>query len=257
MGKAEEHIRFSVVIPVYNGVKTIERTLDSVLNQTYSAHEIIVVDDASTDETCTLIERHYVGKVNLIKTKVNAGSSAARNAGMEKATGDYIAFLDADDIWHTDKLRIMNELLAANPDIYLLYHTYTLENVEDIVVPQPFTSSVVPFYRMLPGNLISTSCAVVRNNKTFRFESSMRYTEDYDLWLRIAYRQKMYFADLALTQLLRGITTAGGISADKWKMRKGELLAYTRLIKLNLFFVFLVPFLWGYSLLKHVYKMLK
>lgn len=257
MGQAGGNIRFSVVIPVYNGVKTIERTLDSVLLQAYGAHEIIVVDDASTDNTCALIERRYVGKVNLIKATINAGSSVARNAGMDAASGDYIAFLDADDIWHKDKLLIMNELLTANSDMYLLYHTYTLQNVAEIVLPRPYTLCAVPFYRLLPGNTISTSCAVVRNNSTFRFESSMRYTEDYDLWLRIAYRQKIYFADLPMTQLLRGITTAGGISADKWKMRKGELCAYTRLIKLNLFFVFLVPFLWGYSLLKHVYKMLR
>jgi teichuronic acid biosynthesis glycosyltransferase TuaG len=254
MGQAGAHIRFSVVIPVYNGVKTIERTLDSVLNQTYGAHEIIVVDDASTDDTCALIERRYVGKVNLIKATINAGSSVARNAGMDAASGDYIAFLDADDIWHKDKLLIMNELLTATADVYLLYHAYTLENVADIVLPRPDTAAAMPFYSLLPGNTISTSCAVVRNDKLFRFEPGMRHTEDYDLWLRIAYSQKVFFADLPLTQLLRGITTAGGISADKWKMRKGELRAYGRLVKLNPFFVFLIPFLWVYSLLKHVYK---
>ena len=82
----------------------------------------------------------------------------------------------------------------------------------------------------------------------------MRYLEDFDLCLRVGYKHKLYFVDIPLTQLYRKVNSAGGISENKWKMRKGEMRAYTRLPKLNPLFVFLLPFLLVSSLGKHVIK---
>jgi hypothetical protein len=113
----------------------------------------------------------------------------------------------------------------------------------------------LPFVKLLAGNVIATSCAIIRNNPGFRFESSMRYTEDYDLWLRIGYRHKIHFINIPLTQIFRPFLSKGGISENKWKMRKGEMRAYRRLTKLNPLFVLLLPFLLVSSLGKHVVKM--
>lgn len=247
-------MKFSVVIPVYNGAATIERAVESVLAQSKPAFEIVVVDDASTDSTVSRIGGRFGGQVNLIRLKENGGSSVARNAGMEAATGDYIAFLDADDTWHRDKLRIVEEALASNPGIGLLFHRSTAADFETLPLPVYSGVSKISFLSLLPRNIIQTPCAVLRNDPAFRFEPSMRYMEDYDLWLRVTYRHGAYFLDLPLTRLFRPVTSPGGISARKWLMRKGELTAYTRLVKLSPVFVFLLPLLWLNSLVKHFLK---
>ena len=252
----EGEIKFSVVIPVYNAGQTIERAIDSVLAQSLPAYEIIVVDDASNDNTREILESKYASGITYIQKINNTGSSVARNTGMDAATGDYITFLDADDTWHKDKLLLINTIFKANPGITLFYHPYTQENISDKVLPGDIILYRLPFIKLLPSNRIATSCLLLRNEPSFRFEPSMRYTEDYDLCLRIGFKYKIYFINIALTQIFRKFTSKGGISENTWKMRKGEIRAYTRLIKLNPLFLFLLPFLITSSIGKHIYKKL-
>ena len=249
-----EGLRFSVIMPAYNAGKTIERALDSVLEQSYPAHEIIVVDDCSKDNTATILQNRYSGKVKVIQKVNNTGSSVARNTGMDIATGDYFAFLDADDVWHKDKLQLVNTILTAQPAITLFYHPYTQADIAHKKLPENIIVYKLPFIKLLPGNPIATSCLVLKNRPEFRFEPSMRYTEDYDLCLRIGYKYKLYFIDIPLTRIFRKFTSSGGISENTWKMRKGEMRAYRRLLSLNPLFIFLLPFLLLSSLGKHLYK---
>ena len=108
-------MKISVVIPAYNAGKYIGRTIDSVLAQTRLADEIIVVDDGSTDNTAEVIRR-YGEKVKYIH-QANAGASAARNTGIKAACGEWIAFLDGDDEWVSQKLRLQVEHLERNPEL--------------------------------------------------------------------------------------------------------------------------------------------
>src|ERR1043165_8653356 len=94
--------RISVVIPTYNSAPFLPETLDSVFAQTYPAHEVIVVDDGSTDNTEEVL-RAYAGRITYVK-QANAGVSSARNAAIERATGNWFALLDSDDIWKPQKL---------------------------------------------------------------------------------------------------------------------------------------------------------
>ena len=250
-------IKFSVIIPAYNAEQTIVRAIESVLAQTYKNYEIIVIDDASKDNTVSLLKTRYPSQVGLIKKVMNSGSSVSRNLGMDNASGDYVAFLDADDIWHKDKLALVNTILSANPVINLFYHPYTQENITDKLLPETITVFKLPFIKLLPANLIATSCAVIKNNPEFRFDPVMRYTEDYDLWLRIGYKYKLYFVSIPLTRIFRPFTSEGGISSNRWKMRKGEMRAYRKLLKLNPLFLLLLPVLWLSSLGKHLVKMIR
>jgi teichuronic acid biosynthesis glycosyltransferase TuaG len=249
------HIRFSVVIPVYNAEKTIAASIDSVLQQSLRAHEIIVVDDCSTDGTADLVKSYgeQVKNVQLIK---NNGPSVARNKGMDIATGDYIAFLDHDDVWHRNKLALINSILEAQRQIEFIYHPFTLEDINTIKLPESGVVYRLPFVKLLARNVIGTPCVVMKRSIPLRFEPTMRYTEDYDLWLRTGYKHKLYFIDIPLTQIGRPVLSGGGLSGNKWKMRKGEMRAYRRLLKLNLLFIFLLPFLLFGSILKHIGKML-
>lgn len=246
-------IRFSVVIPAYNAAKTIGRAIDSCLRQSHQAHEIIIIDDASTDDTAEIVKQYH-GNIQYIKLLKNVGSGTARNKGMGIATGDYIAFLDADDTWHENKLGICASILNGVPGISLLYHTYTLNDISSVNIPGGATVYQTPFVKLLQKNLIATPCVVIRNDKKYEFNTDMRYMEDYDLWLRIAYKHKAYFIDIPLTQLGRPVLSEGGVSANKWSMRKGELKAFTRLVRLNPLFILSLPLLYTYSLGKHIFK---
>jgi teichuronic acid biosynthesis glycosyltransferase TuaG len=248
-------IKFTVIIPAYNAAQTITRAVDSVLAQSYPAHEVIVVDDASKDDTVTILQDKYGDKIRIIQKVANGGSSIARNTAMNEASGDYVVFLDADDIWHRDKLALLDTILGSKPGISLFYHPYTMEDISNKRLPEDITVYKLPFIKLLPANLIATSCAIIRNDPSFRFDPVMRYTEDYDLWLRIGYRHRIFFIDIPLTQIFRPFTSGGGISENKWKMRKGEMRAYRKLVRLNPLFLPLLPILWVSSLGKHLYKL--
>lgn len=112
----------SVVIPVYNGAGTIARAIESVLAQTYQAHELIVVDDGSTDDTAAVVA-DFGARVRYIR-QPNSGVSAARNAGAAAATGDWLAFLDADDWYYPDRLRWHAQWIGRDPSLDFLTGDY-------------------------------------------------------------------------------------------------------------------------------------
>lgn len=244
--------KFSVVIPTYNSGKYLLRAMQSVFDQSFRDYEIIVVDDASTDDTEQLIAP-FLDKVSYIRKIYNSGSAIARNAGIDVAKGDFIAFLDADDSWHPDKLLVINTILEGANGIKIMYHSYSLAETF-AAIPENITLYKLPYVKLLLHNRIATPCAVVKRELGYRFEASMRYSEDYDLWLRIGYKHNVYFINVPLTKLYRPINSSGGVSAHKWKMRKGELKAYTRLVKLNPFFMLLLPFLYTSSIIRHLLK---
>ena len=108
--------RISVVIPAYNAESTIKRAVDSVINQTRVADEIIIVDDGSSDRTTQTVEDNYGSKVRCIR-QVNGGVASARNRGIRESTGNWIAFLDADDEWLPDKIAAQMNILEENPHL--------------------------------------------------------------------------------------------------------------------------------------------
>ena len=129
--------RFSVIIPAFNAASTLARAIESVRQQSWQAHEIIVVDDGSTDATVD-IARQFGAAVRLIQ-QTNRGVSVARNAGASAATGDWLAFLDADDWYAADRLRLHAEWIAEDPTLDFLTGDYE--------------------YRDATGSLLGTSMA--------------------------------------------------------------------------------------------------
>ncbi len=112
-------IRISVVIPVRNGERYLREAIDSVLAQTLLPFEVIVVNDGSTDRSGAILDSY--GAALLRIDQPNAGTAAARNAGVRAARGDTLAFLDQDDLWSTDKLRLQSDLLLASPSTQLAW----------------------------------------------------------------------------------------------------------------------------------------
>ena len=113
----------SVIIPVYNRFQTIQYCIESVLIQSYQDFEIIVVDDLSTDNTCDIVESLKDARIRLIKLDKKGGAQVARNKGIIEARGEWIAFLDSDDLWEDKKLEIqVDELKKHNFDSNIVIH---------------------------------------------------------------------------------------------------------------------------------------
>ena len=243
-------MKISVVIPAYNAAKTIRQTLESCLQQSYPPHEIWIVDDCSTDNTTSVVKEY--ASVNLITLTKNAGPSACRNAGWGAATGDIIAFLDADDVWHPEKLDILNKVFGAHATLKFLGHPYTLKSFGE---PIPEVSLVKQCYlSILISNPFQSSCISVRRDIDELFDPSFRYCEDQEFALRVAYKYGCFNMPVPLTKLGRPQLTEGGASGNHWKMRKGELKAYSAIWKSNPLFALAIPALWLFSFAKHIRK---
>jgi len=197
-------MKFSVVIPLYNKAPYIIRAIDSVLNQTMPAHEIIVVDDGSDDVGGELVENLNNPKVRLFKQE-NLGQGAARNHGIKVATNDMIAFLDADDEWLPDFLEHIYWLWQNFPACGA-YATasYTIRQAGNIVYsdlsllpPAPWIGIIPNFFELFQHGLAFNSSSVVIPKRIIDeiggFRVDTRQSEDFDLWARIAIEYPIAF----------------------------------------------------------------
>lgn len=252
-------MKYSVVIPVYNASGTIVNTINSCLQQHLPPMEIILVDDHSSDDGLKVIKKEFAAEVNehlikILKNSENEGPSAARNKGWDAASGDHVAFLDSDDIWHPAKMKICAKVLQQQPDTDLLWHDYKLGELPAYNGPSDneIVANPTRISHFLTRNPLSSSAIIFKRKCAIRFNGSMRYCEDYEIALRTIYTSKVLHLPLFLTQIGRPILTSGGLSSNLKKMRLGELRSYYGLTKLNPLFWGLMPFLITWSFLKHL-----
>lgn len=188
--------KVSVIIPTYNCGQYICQAVDSVLAQTYRDFELVVVDDGSTDNTRELLMQF--GKNLRYIYQENKGMTAARNTGIKNSSGEYIAFLDSDDIWLPNKLERQVKLLDEAPEVGLVYcwHYYIDEQGNrckfwNNEVGRSFESGSRLFEKLIERNVISGggSTPVIRREclaKSGMFDEALSYCGDWDLWLRIS-----------------------------------------------------------------------
>lgn len=190
--------KVSVIIPTYQRAHVVSQAIESVLAQTYRDYEIIVVIDGSTDNTEEVLAR-FGDKITVICQK-NKGLAGARNTGIRASQGQYIAFLDDDDLWVSNKLEKQLAYFETNPTIGLVYSDGFFFN-EKGVLPDKWTSVYPPpqiwhFLTLFERNVILVSTVVVRReclDKVGLFDETLRSCEDYDLWLRIIEKFSIYF----------------------------------------------------------------
>lgn len=188
----------SVIVPTYNRAHQLPRTLDSILCQSCSPKEIIVVDDGSTDETLALMTSEYPEIVFI--QQQNTGVSSARNVGIKRASGDWIAFLDSDDEWLPEKLEIQMKALYENPEIKIC-HTNEIwirngKRVNPKKKHEKFGGWI--FQKCLPLCCISPSSVIIHKSifkEIGLFDYSLPVCEDYDLWLRITARNPVLYVE--------------------------------------------------------------
>ena len=189
----------TVIIPTYNRAQRVCRAVSSVLDQTFTDFEIIVIDDASTDDTGERLEE-FGNRIKVIRHPENKGVSAARNSGLKKAKGEYISLLDSDDYWMADKLRVQVDFFKENPDAVISQaREMWIRNGKHV---NPAKKHLKPsgdiFIPSLKLCLVSPSAVMFKKSlldEIGMFDEEFPVCEDYDLWLRIAYKYPVYLIE--------------------------------------------------------------
>ncbi len=182
----------SAVIPTYNYGRFVGDAVRSVLEQTYANREVIVVDDGSTDDTRARLAP-YLDRIRYVYQE-NQGLSAARNTGIRTATGDWIALLDSDDLWHSRKLELQVRYLRAHPEVGLLGsdHVYDLAGGWPQVPDDgEATAGDITLDELVMSTRFSPSSALIRKDcfeQVGLFDTNLRSAEDRDMWVRLACR---------------------------------------------------------------------
>lgn len=254
----------SVIVPVYNSAKSIERCLKSVLNQTSKATlQIIVVNDGSKDNTVDIVRQFIkiegVDNIEIID-KTNGGVSSARNVGMMAAKGRWIALLDSDDEWLPEKIERQLAVLHAHPDIDFLGCNVTSWTAGILGIKKTKLTKIklweqfISWYPSTPTVIFKREVI----SDVGIYDENMTHAEDGQFLLRILMKKNCWFMPDKLVEIGGGKPPFGhsGLSADLKAMKNGQILilkfAYNAK-KIN--FVQYIVF-WGYLVFKHIRRVL-
>ena len=232
MPHMKSHVPVSVIVPCYCCSATLERSVESILSQTFLPSELVLVNDGSVDDgrTLQLIQEFYSRinniffHVKVIDLEMNRGPGFARNAGWDAAEYEYISFLDADDAWHPQKLEIQYHYMQSNRNIDLSAHDSGFnENCRGNFEGGGESWEPVRLLSLLFKNKISTRSVMLKRDCQLRFNPLMRYSEDYDLWLRVVSSGgQASYLNRQLAYIYRPEWSVGGLSGNLWAMQKGE-----------------------------------
>ncbi len=245
---------FSIVIPVFNGERSILAAVESCLRQTVLPDEIIVIDDASTDHTAEIISAIGSGLIVYVKNDQNKGVSFSRNKGIKMAKYSWIMFLDADDIFYPEKIGIIKQCIEADHSFSAIGHGFDVQSDKEHIPAKWHENMLLKPVKvndvLLRNPMVTPSLTVSADNKML-FNEAMIQAEDHDFILRTVEKFPVVYLDLPLCSLSRMPLTQGGLSSNKWKMRLGEMSMYTDYCKRKKIYP-AIPFFLLFSLLKHL-----
>jgi glycosyltransferase involved in cell wall biosynthesis len=245
----------SVVVPVYNAAQFLRETLESILDQTYRQFEIIAVNDGSTDSSLEILEE-YADRIQCIHQE-NQGVAIARNVGVDRSLGDYVAFCDADDIWFPRKLEWQMDIVKRHPCVGVVGGS--MEKIDELgrrldsyqrpsgLHDQPMNLKQI---LLMEGNVIGMSTSLIRKEifqeiGGFQPGNKDLRAEDYDLWIRASEKTQIYLASRNVGQyrVLKNSRSHGSLrkeygaqfqllriyrreySPDCYKIRKAKIYA--------------------------------
>jgi teichuronic acid biosynthesis glycosyltransferase TuaG len=181
----------SIVTPVYNAAKYIEDTANSIFAQSYVNWEWLVVDDCSKDDSYTILKNMAQSdkRIRLLQSMINSGAFAARNIALQEAKGQFIAFLDADDLWTPDKLeRQMAFMVTHNYNFTYTAFRRFKESINEYGIKTIMVPETATYNRIISNNYIATSTVVVNVEQTGDFRMKDVYYDDFVLWLDLLKR---------------------------------------------------------------------
>ncbi|MBD2430239.1 MULTISPECIES: glycosyltransferase [Fischerella] len=215
----------SVIIPTYNSEKTIRHTIESVLQQNFSDFELIIINDGSTDSTLEVISHFQDSRIKVFSFD-NAGGNVSRNRGLKQAIGEFVSFLDADDLWTPDKLESQLNALKANPQVAVAYSwtDYIDEQGKFLLSGTHITANGNVYEQLLVSNFLENgSNPLIRREALVElggFDESLTAAQDWDMWLRLA--QNFNFIAVPRVQILYRIS-ANSLSTNLARQEKASL----------------------------------
>ncbi len=214
-------------MPAFNAEKTISYSIKSVLDQSFDEWELLIINDGSTDGTLDVISKFKDSRIKLIN-QINQGVAAARNSGLRIATGEYVAFLDADDLWLPSKIQTQISIFSKSENdlglVYSRYRGFKFRATDSFsMVTEPINIHKNDHYKLLVSNYIATLTVMMRRDIVFDigyFREDLRGTEDWDYWIRVSklYKLKKIDQELALYRI-----SAGSLSSNKIAHANEEL----------------------------------
>lgn len=231
--------KVSIITPTYNSEKYIAKTIESVMSQTYKEWELLIVDDCSSDSTCEIVHK-YIEKderIKLFKLEENAGAAIARNTALDKATGRFIAYLDSDDIWFTDKLGKQVRFMINEKSGFSCTSYNVISDEGEDLRKKITMKKELDYTGFLINNLIQTVGVMVDLeivNKDRLIMPNMRRRQDAATWLQVL---KSGVSCKGIDESLAYYRRASGsLSSNKFKAIKGVWYLYREVEKLPLWF---------------------
>lgn len=224
---------FSVIIPTFNRAHTLSRAIESVLKQSFADFEMIVVNDGSTDHTKTVLEKY---KNILVLDTPNNGVSSARNFAVKNSNGKWLAFLDSDDEWLSDKLKLQKEYIDKNPNSVLVHgeEIWIRKGVRVNPMKKHAKGGGDQFLASLKLCAISPSAAVIRKDifvELDMFREDYPACEDYDLWLKLTSLYEVGFIEDFLVKKYGGHEdqlSTKYVAMDYWRVKSIDWILKNR-----------------------------
>lgn len=211
----------SIITPLYNSELYIERTINSVLQQSFTNWELFIIDDCSTDNGLKIAQNHAFldSRIKILINSKNSGAAVSRNKGIEAATGNYIAFLDSDDQWHKNKLKLQLEFMQKHKvNFTYSYYNHIDEDGKELSVTNNLPDKV-DYNSTMKSNKIG--CLTVVYNIDFfgkMYMEDIRKRQDYTLWLKLL--KKTEYAYCVPKVLATYTVRKGSISSNKFSLVK-------------------------------------
>lgn len=253
---AKEHIDCglcSVILPVYNSAEYLDITIQSILNQTYRNLEVIILDDCSSDDSFYIAKKYAFldNRIKVIKLKFNQGCAEARNLGLKEAMGDYIAFIDSDDVWQPNKLEKQIKILQRG-DVGLSYTAYNIVNDEGNMMKSINVKCNINLDGLLKENTVVFSSVVCKVEVIEKLKFEKRwYHEDY-IFLLTLLNNNIKFMGIN-EKLVNYRVHNNSRSFNKWNAAKYRWKIYREYLQFNFFRSLKYYFWYGINGIKKYY----
>lgn len=254
----------SAIIPCHNSQNTLERAVNSVHQQTHRPAELILIDNASEDNTVQLMKqlqaKYGAAWLKIIVNEVNVGASSSRNRAWNAARQPYAAFLDSDDSWHSRKVEIQYGYMAHNPEKVVTGHTFEIlrDGASEKTIPADYSVRPRRIRELLFKNYFVTPGIMLQRNIPERFHEGRSDMEDHLMWIELCFRYgPIDQIQLPLAYLHKAQIGEGGLASRLWAMEKGELLNYRYLLSKGRISASMTAMLTIFSLIKFARRVIR
>lgn len=255
----------SVVIPCFNGSQTIKRAIESVFKQTLLPEEVIIINDASNDDTIKIIEelqqKYPEGWIKIHTFDSNKGSASARNKGILISQNEIIALLDADDAWCPEKINLQFNILRNNPNCGICGTDYEVVNHMQLKLKNTqsnpmYSIKKITKFQCLVRNPLITPSLMIRKSLTPKFPESQRYADDHMVIMEYAINGgEIYKINTPLVHVFKHMYGSRGLNSHLLSMQLGEFKNYLNLFLKRKLSLLSLSFLMAYSTLKFLRRL--